>query len=58
MIKIGALISWKGSIGVVVDHDINTDGLCEDWVEIYWAQSNKFTWEEWEANWDLFEVIG
>tara|TARA_Y100000817_G_scaffold92957_1_gene72413 strand:+ start:279 stop:473 length:195 start_codon:yes stop_codon:yes gene_type:complete len=58
---IGALIHFRGSIGVVIDHDwdYHCDGLePENFIRVYWHDEGKSTWEEWETNMKLFEVIG
>ncbi len=58
-IEIGSLIYWRGSLGIVIDYSWEEgDGQePEYWIRVHWHDSNS-TWEEWETNMDLFEVIG
>ncbi len=60
-LEIGTLIHFRGNIGVVVGHDWTnfSDGQePENWIQVYWHEDSNTTWEEWETNMELFEVIG
>ena len=60
-LAIGTLIHFRGSIGVIIDNDLTLtgDGLePENFIRVYWHDEARATWEEWETNMKLFEVIG
>ena len=61
-LEIGTLIHFRGSIGVVVGREwveyLGPGDEPENFIEIYWHDEGKSTWEEWETNMELFEVIG
>ena len=59
-LAIGTLIHFRGSIGVVIDEELDTGGGMEPeiFIRVYWHDEARATWEEWETNMELFEVIG
>ena len=59
-VKIGSLINFRGSIGVIIDHDWEEhDPIVPfHWVQVYWCEDQEYTWETWEDNSHHFEVIG
>lgn len=59
-LDIGTLICFRGSIGVVINEELQIRcGLePEVFIQVYWHDEARATWEEWETNMKLFKVIG
>tara|TARA_B100000131_G_scaffold142146_1_gene138280 strand:+ start:501 stop:707 length:207 start_codon:yes stop_codon:yes gene_type:complete len=64
-LAIGTLIHFRGSIGVVIDEELEAFGEVVDgefepeiFIRVYWHDEARATWEEWETNMKLFKVIG